>query len=270
VEDHAREGPPRVAIAIRSAAQTSDARRWSATAQPITRRENTSNPNRRRKNSPMERYYMGLDVHSRESVLAIKTNDGELIARGALPTSAPGLARLRDEHGLRPETPMALETGTSAFFVARELARLDLVPVVIDAHEVRRNTHRPHQKSDRRDALVHCGLSRGFYQSVVHVPSPEIGTLCTMLSRRWHFIWTQVAEVNAVKRLLPGGNPCRARMRTDAHWERLLASGHIPGDLDDHVSHHFAVWRQSAERVRALDLTLGTKAKERRDSRAAA
>ena len=44
-----------------------------------------------------------------------------------------------------------------------------------------------------------------------------------------------------------------------------LASGHIPGDLDDHVRHHYAVWRQAAERVRALDLTLGTKAKERGD-----
>ena len=48
---------------------------------------------------------------------------------------------------------MALETGTSAFFVARELARLELKPVVVDAHEVRRKAHRPLQKSDARDAL---------------------------------------------------------------------------------------------------------------------
>src|SRR5262245_3399853 len=61
-------------------------------------------------------------------------------------------------------------------------------------------------------------------------------------------------------------------MRIDAHWERLLASGHIPGDLEAHVRHHYAVWRQdyavwrqAADRVRALDLTLGTKAKERRE-----
>src|SRR5262249_55520642 len=192
-------------------------------------------PTRRREDSPMERYYVGLDVHSRESVFAIKRHDGELVARGTLPTTAPGLARLRDEHRLPQGTPVALETGTSAFFVARELARLDLAPVVIDAHEVRRKAHRPLQKSDRRDALALCeGLSRGFYQSVVHVPSLEIGALRTILSRRRHFIRIQVAEVNAVKRLLRGAGrdgACRARMRTDAHWERLLASGHIPGDL---------------------------------------
>ncbi len=66
----------------------------------------------------MERYYVGLDVHSRESVFVIKRHDGELVDRGALPTTALGLARLRDEHGLPPGTPIALETGTSAFFVA--------------------------------------------------------------------------------------------------------------------------------------------------------
>jgi hypothetical protein len=32
----------------------------------------------------MERYSVGLDVHSRESVFAIKRHDGELVARGTL------------------------------------------------------------------------------------------------------------------------------------------------------------------------------------------
>lgn len=66
---------------------------------------------------------------------------------------APGL---RNAHELPPGTPVALETGTSAVFVARELARLDLKPMVIDAHEVRRKAHRPLQESDRRDALELC------------------------------------------------------------------------------------------------------------------
>src|SRR5713226_7286683 len=65
--------------------------------------------------------------------------------------------------------------------------------------------HRPEQKSDTYDALELCeGLRRGFYRSMVHVPSPAIGDLRTMLSRRRHFIRIQTAEVNAVKRLLRG------------------------------------------------------------------
>src|SRR5690242_12048169 len=111
----------------------------------------------------MGQYYVGLDVHSRESVFVIKQDDG-IVARGAIPTTSAGLARLRDAHALPPGTPVALETGTSAFFVARELARLDFKPMVIDAHEVRRKAHRPLQKSDGRDALELCeGLSRGYY-----------------------------------------------------------------------------------------------------------
>ena len=42
---------------------------------------------------------------------------------------------------------MALETSTVAFYAARELARVGLRPVVIDAHEVRLKAHRPRQKS---------------------------------------------------------------------------------------------------------------------------
>jgi hypothetical protein len=41
---------------------------------------------------------------------------------------------------------VALETGTVTFHVARLLAVLELTPVVIDAHEVRRKAPRPSQK----------------------------------------------------------------------------------------------------------------------------
>jgi hypothetical protein len=46
-------------------------------------------------------------------------------------------------------TPIALESGTVTFVVARQLTALGFVPAVIDAHEVRLKAHRPRQKSDR-------------------------------------------------------------------------------------------------------------------------
>lgn len=215
----------------------------------------------------MAEYYVGLDVHSRESVFVVQRDD-EIVARGAIPTTPAGLAGLRDAHGVPAGTPVALETGTSAFFVARELKRLGLEPQVIDAHEVRRKAHRPLQKSDRRDALELCeGVRRGFYRSVVHVPSPAISALRTTLSRRRHFVRIQVAEVNAVKRLLRGAGReggRRGSLRTDPHWTRLLASAVVPEELAAHVHHHYAVWRQAAAQVRALDLALGEQARELR------
>jgi hypothetical protein len=98
-------------------------------------------------------YYVGFDVHSRESVFVVENEAGAIVARGSVPTTVNGLEHLRASCGLPAATGVALETGTSAFFVARELARLAVKPIVIDAHEVRRKAQRPEQKSDTRAAL---------------------------------------------------------------------------------------------------------------------
>src|SRR5262249_56185671 len=127
----------------------------------------------------------------------------------------------------------------------------------------------PVEKREGRDALELCeGIARGFYRSIVHVPSPEISELRTSLSRRRHFVRTQVAEVNAVKRLLRGAGRATGRrgsLRTEAHWERMLASDVVPQELEVHVRHHYAVWHQAAEEVRALDLALGKTAQGMRE-----
>jgi hypothetical protein len=106
--------------------------------------------------------YVGLDVHSRESVFVVQQADGVVIGRGCIPTDLTGFHQLRDQHALPSGTPVALETGTLAFFAARALAPIELQPIVIDAHEVRAKAHRPTQKSDRRDAFELCeGIRRG-------------------------------------------------------------------------------------------------------------
>jgi hypothetical protein len=63
----------------------------------------------------MGAYYVGLDVHSRETVFAIQDPTGAVIGRGALPTTAEAFARMCHQYQLPAGTPVALETGTSAF-----------------------------------------------------------------------------------------------------------------------------------------------------------
>ncbi len=94
----------------------------------------------------MTRYYVGLDVHSKQSAFVIEDEGGKVIARGEVPTTPDGFSRLQATYHLSPGTQVALETGTVAFFVARQLSRLGLDPVVVDAHEVRLKAHRPNQK----------------------------------------------------------------------------------------------------------------------------
>jgi transposase len=108
----------------------------------------------------------------------IEDEAGKVIAQGEVPTTPAGFSGLLATRGLAPGTQVALETGTVAFFVARQLSRLGLEPIVVDAHEVRLKAYRPNQKSDRRDAFELCeGLRRGIYRSIVHIPRREVGLL---------------------------------------------------------------------------------------------
>jgi len=217
----------------------------------------------------MGTYYVGLDVHSRDSMFVIQDEAGAIRGRGVVPTTPEGLARLCQDYQLPAGTTVALETGTSAFYVARQLAALHLVPVVVDAHEVRRKASRPAQKSDRRDALELCdGVRRGFYQAVVHIPSPAISTLRTTLSRRRHFIRIQTAEVNAAKRVLRGAGwpgDTRRSLRTAAGWQRLLAALEPEPEIQRCVGFHYALWRQAGEQVQAVDHVLGELARNMRE-----
>src|SRR5438876_9472333 len=77
------------------------------------------------------------------STFVIEDGAGRVTAQGEIPTTPAGLEHLRAGHRLPPSTPVALETGTVAFFVARQLAAIGLVPQVVDAHEVRLKAHRP-------------------------------------------------------------------------------------------------------------------------------
>jgi transposase len=203
--------------------------------------------------------YVGLDVHSKRSVCVIEAEDGRVVARGDIPSTPAGFRALRHHHALATETPVALETGTVAFYAARELARVGLRPVVIDAHEVRVKAHRPRQKSDRRDAFELCeGLRRGLYRSIVHVPPAAIGALRETLSRRRHFVVVRVAEVNAVKRLLraAGLGHLSQSLGTNAGWAKLLAALAPEPALRTYVAQHHALWRCAQEQIIGLQETL--------------
>lgn len=217
----------------------------------------------------MGAYYVGLDVHSQFSAFVIQDEAGTSVARGTVPTTPEGLAGLCQAHRLPGGTTVALETGTTSFYVARLLTELQLMPVVIDAHEVRLKAHRPTQKSDRRDAFELCdGIRRGVYRAIVHVPTPAISRLRTTLSRRRHFIRIQTAEVNATKRLLRGAGwraGTQASLRSAGSWERLLEALGVVPDLQGHIRLHRAVWQQAGEQVRALDHLLGELARDWRD-----
>ena len=190
--------------------------------------------------------YVGLDVHSKASVFVIQDAGGQVVTRGDMPTTPEGFQRWQEVQRLPTGTPVALESGTVAFFVARELTALGLTPSVIDAREVRLKAHRPTQKSDRRDAFELCdGLRRGIYRAVVHVPPRPVSRLRETLARRRHVVRLETAQVNAVKRVLRGaglGHLSRS-LGTEVGWAKLLGALAGYAELRAHVEPHRALWR---------------------------
>ena len=47
-------------------------------------------------------YYVGLDVHSRESVFVVQQADGVVIGRGCIPTDLTGFQQLSQRSSRRP------------------------------------------------------------------------------------------------------------------------------------------------------------------------
>ena len=204
--------------------------------------------------------YVGLDIHSKSSSYVVQDARGKELGHGEVPTSPEGLATVARRFRLPPGTPVGLESGTMAFFVARQLRHLALAPVVIDAHEVRLKAHRPTQKSDQRDARELCvGVRTNIYRSIVHVPSETILELRETLSRRRHFVKIQTGEISAAKRVLRSGGhrvTSQKSLTTVGAWTRVLKDAPEDDGTRTFIDLHFQAWQAAKERVRDLDLRL--------------
>jgi transposase len=203
--------------------------------------------------------YIGLDVHSKHSTFEIQDADGKILGTGEVPTGPVGFSELKSKYNVPDGTACALETGTVAFYCARQLAALKLKPVVVDAAEVRNKASRRTQKSDRRDAHEICeGLRRNIYCSIVHVPTPEISAMRDTLSRRRHFVNAQTREVNAVKCLLrSAGYGSRYKsLKTETAWNKLLDGLSDEATLCIYLNQHFAAWRCAGEHIATLEVML--------------
>ena len=206
----------------------------------------------------MTEVYVGLDVHSKLTQFVIQGADGRVIGSGVVPTTAEGLRLLKSQHGIARRTPVALESGTMASYVARELQQLELEPIVVDAREVRVKAYRPRQKSDRRDAFEICdGLRRDQYRSIVFVPPAPVQRLRQTLSQRRHFVRLQTAEVNGVKHQLraSGLRHLSRSLQSESAWNKLF-SRIEDVQLASRIESHHQVWRAAGAQVEVLDASL--------------
>ena len=139
----------------------------------------------------MTRYYVGLDVHSRQSAFVIEDHAGRVIAQGEIPTTPAGFARLRETYHLPAGTPVALETGAVAFFAARQVSAQGLSPVVVDAHEVRLKAY---VRSRRVTGAMRASSARGSGMAATARSCTSCLPRCCAYGRPWRTAGTSCAS----------------------------------------------------------------------------
>ena len=204
------------------------------------------------------KYYLGLDVHCKKTVYVLQNDDGKVLGEGSIPTTVEGLSQMVKELKLPKDTPIGLETGAQANWVAQQLEAMSMQPFVINAKEVRQKARRLGQKTDRRDAFEICdGLRREIYISIVWVPGEGIERLRKILSRRRHFVRIATRQITAVKFLLrsAGISYTRLLLNRQAGWCRLFGRAEV-APLREHLEMHEAMWRLARENVQKLEKEL--------------
>lgn len=207
----------------------------------------------------MNKVYVGLDVHCKKTVYLIQGADGEVVAEGNVPTHRDGIQGIVVKYTLQAGTQVCLECGVQTEMVCDALEELELIPVVVDAAEVRKKARRRGQKTDQRDAFEICdGLRRGIWTSLVYMPPPPIRKLRRILSRRRHFVRLGTQQINAAKFLLRMDGILTEEsicLRSKAAWSKLMACPQIES-LRGHLELHAKTWDLAVEHTGLLEKEL--------------
>ena len=206
-----------------------------------------------------ETFYMGLDVHSKNTNYCYQTSEGKIVKEGKIDTTYEGFEKLKKKLSIPVNTKIGLESGIQASLVFGILKELELSPVVIHAFEVRRKARRQRQKTDKRDALEICeGIRRDIYDCIVYIPEVGILRIRELLSRRRHFVKISTMEINAAKFVLrQSGYVAFSRsLTTDKAWHKLLNNKELPEKVKRDISKHFQLWLISHEQITELEKEL--------------
>lgn len=207
----------------------------------------------------MKEVYVGLDVHRKKTVYVIQGADGEVLAEGATSTHREGIHEMVMKHNLQPGTQVCQECGVQAGMVSDALEELEMVPVVVDAAEVRKKARRRGQKTDQRDAFEICdGLRRDIWASIVYMPPPPIRGLRRILSRRRHFVRLGTQQINAAKFMLRAEGIFAEEsisLTTAAGWSKLMARPEAQA-VCGHLQLHARTWDLATEHIGLLEKEL--------------
>lgn len=127
--------------------------------------------------------YAGLDVSLKEVSICVVDEDGAVLARGTVPTEPDAISAFFAENGISADR-IVHESGQLSIWLQRQLERLGLPVICIDARIAHKALSAKLNKSDRADAEGLAQLARTGWFTPVHVRSENADRLRTLIGAR--------------------------------------------------------------------------------------
>src|SRR5579884_2855201 len=157
----------------------------------------TATPSRRKKEAPVERQYVGIDLHRRRSVIVRKNAAGEVLDKIRIDNSPLALAKAVAAAGPNPK--VVLEATFGWYWAADVLEELGAE--VHLAHPLGNNWGRRRVKNDERDANDLIDLLRLGRLAEAWIAPPEVRELREVVRYRLKLVRLRAglkAQVHAV------------------------------------------------------------------------
>jgi len=128
--------------------------------------------------------YLGIDVHVQSTVWCLLNDDGKVVERGKVPTTAAELTQLVQRLSAQDELLVGQEVGKLCHFVHDTVTAAGAKILSFNAHHLRMIAS-SRKKTDQRDAYwIAKALQTGMMPHPVYVPTGEVRTLRALVSRR--------------------------------------------------------------------------------------
>ncbi|MEM1265083.1 MAG: IS110 family transposase [Pseudomonadota bacterium] len=127
--------------------------------------------------------YAGLDVSLKEISICVVDGEGAVVQRSTVATDPEAVARCFADKGLRPDR-IVHESGQLSIWLHRQLEKLGLPIICIDARLAHKALSAKLNKSDKADAEGLAQLARTGWYSEVHIRSEASDQLHLLLNAR--------------------------------------------------------------------------------------
>lgn len=185
---------------------------------------------------------IGMDVHSKQTVFQVVDEEGCIVDRGKVETTAVALQEVIRRHSRDGEVRVALEASTPAFWIRDALVSAGAEVHVTNPYKLRLIAE-SRQKTDENDAAILAELLRcGGLPRAVYVPTPAIRELREQLALRRQLIRIRTQVINGAKAALR-----RRGQKYTARAFHTLASWEAESKVLPVVSPLHGLWSQAEE-----------------------